>query len=242
MKAPIFILTLEDAMARRAPLIASLEAEGISYELWYGIDGRKGLDAEFEAMIDRDAARQTMRRDMGDGEFACALSHHFIYREILSRDLPFAVVLEDDAIIDTPFFSFLDQIDTAQYDLLMLDHMRADIFRRARINVGKGLWAYRLAFSPMLTTGYIISQAGARIMVDQSLPISAPADWPIDVSQMRSFAVDPRIVDHPDQDTGASYIRHERVPTPRPKNRASRFLEATYWKKTYKKRTSVRIS
>lgn len=49
----VFILTLEDAVARRARLIAEFEVRGIPYEIWHAIDGRMGLPPEYEAMIDR---------------------------------------------------------------------------------------------------------------------------------------------------------------------------------------------
>lgn len=239
---PIFILTLHGSADRRRPVVETLEAYNVAFELWYGVDGRDGLSTEHEGMIDRKTARQIIGRDMGNSEFACALSHHFIYRAIIDQELPCAVVLEDDAVIDTRFLNFLEHQDAQDYDLLLLDHMRADVFRSDFLKFQGGLTAYRVAFSPMLTTGYIVSNQGAKTLVDKSLPIKAAADWPIDISEMNAFAMDPRVVDHPDQETGPSYIRHERTALSLEKPGASRLLEGRYWKKKYKKWASERIS
>ena len=128
----VIILSLEDAVERRAPLITGLETHDIPYEIWRAIDGRNGLPPEYETMIDRDAAREYLKRDMGNAEFACALSHHFIYLAVLERDLDMAVILEDDAIVDERFFRFLKTVQTPDCDLLLLDHMRALVRRSIR--------------------------------------------------------------------------------------------------------------
>jgi glycosyl transferase family 25 len=193
-------------------------------------------------MIDRDAARKALGRDMGNGEFACALSHHFIYREIIARNLAHALVLEDDAILGQEFLQFLEHGKKRDVDLLVLDHRRADVFRAGSLHFPSGQTAYRLAFSPFLTTGYIVSNAGARTLLNNSLPIAAPADWPINIADMKSFAIDPRVVDHPDAEKGSSHIRTERTPARRKKQSASRLLTAVYWKKKYRKIASNRIS
>lgn len=242
MSIPIFILTLKGDDERRKPLIDFLEAGSVSFEIRFGIDGRKGLAKIYESMIDRDAARETLGRDMGNGEFACALSHHHIYREIIDRDLARALILEDDAILGEEFPKFLEHEDDHDFDLLVLDHRRADVFRGQSLHFPSGQVAYRLAFSPLLTTGYVVSNAGARTLLNESLPIAAPADWPINIADMKSYAINPRIVDHPDVKTGSSHIRTERTAAKRKRQSASRLLTAAYWKKKYRKIASDRIS
>jgi glycosyl transferase family 25 len=148
LSIPIFALTLHGAADRRSQLVNILAANNTAFELWYGVDDRDRLPAEYEAMIDRDAAREAVGREMGNSEFACALSHHFIYRAIMDRELPRAIVLEDDAIIDARFFDFLDQQNTQDYDLLLLDHMRADVFRSGPLQFQGGLTAYKVALFP----------------------------------------------------------------------------------------------
>jgi len=247
MTITVIILSLEDAAARRAPLVKVLQSHDVSYEIWHAIDGRNGLPPEYERLIDRPAARRKLGRDMGNAEFACALSHHFIYRDILKRGLDMAVILEDDAIVDDLFFRFLNTVQTPACDLLLLDHMRALVRRTERLKLADGGMAYRCISSPWLTTGYIITRDGAQKLVGQSLPISAPADWPTDLSEMLAYAVAPRLVDHPDLKSAGSDIRHDRPPlesrASRRKRRTSRrFLRLSYWRKTYHKRLGKWVS
>lgn len=247
MQPVLFILTLEDTVERRAPLLNILESHGIPYELWYGVDGRSGLPAEHESLIDRAAARQNLRREMGNAEFACALSHHFMYQAILDRGLDAAIILEDDAIVDGRFFDFLKAKHTFRYDLLLLDHWEALVSRFDRQKLGGATTAYRSLSSPSLATGYIITRGGAQKMVDQSLPIKRPADWPTDISKMQTYAVAPRLVDHPDLETFPSSIRQDRK-QPRQMYirqngiRPSRFFKLSNWRNTYHKRFGKWVS
>ena len=247
MKLTVIILSLEDAVARRAPLINAFQAHGVPYEIWHAIDGLNGLPPEHESLIDRPAARQNLGRDMGNAEFACALSHHFIYRDILKRGLEMAVILEDDAIVDERFFSFLNTAQVPACDLLLLDHMRALVRRTDKLKLADGGMAYRCMTSPWLTTGYIITRGGAQKLVDQSVPITAPADWPTDLAEMQTYAIAPRLVNHPDMKSAGSDIRQDRGPVEslasRRKRRTSRrFLRLSYWRKTYHKRMGKWVS
>jgi glycosyl transferase family 25 len=241
LQPPVIILSLTDAVERRKPLIDSLRTNGITFETWDAVDGRNGLSPEYDTMIDRPAACAHMNRELGNAEFACALSHHFIYREILERDLDMAVILEDDAIVDRPFFEFMAVIHKPDCDLLLLDHMRARVRRMGALKINRNTTAYRCASVPWLTTGYLITRSGARMLVEQSLPISAAADWPIDITQMQAYAISPRVVDHPDMITGASDIRQDRPEvtplTVRRKRRSiARVFRRSYWRKTFHKR------
>jgi glycosyl transferase family 25 len=247
MQPSVIILSLKDADERRAALIDALNDHGVSYEIWDAIDGRGGLAPQYEAMVDRPAARKHLCREMGNAEFACALSHHFIYRAVLERGLDMAVVLEDDAIVDQRFFNFLDAVQPPACDLLLLDHMRTLVHRRGKLMFECGTSAYRCKSIPWLTTGYLVTRTGAQKLVNQSLPISAPADWPIDITQMTTYAMSPRIVDHPDMHTGASDIRQDRSddlldPQHRKPRRLRRLLSTSYWRKTYHKRLGKWIS
>ena len=53
---PIIVLSLDGEDARRAPLLERLAALGLPFEVFIGIDGRKGLPPRWEAEIDRNAA------------------------------------------------------------------------------------------------------------------------------------------------------------------------------------------
>lgn len=214
MHPPLIILTLKDNVERRTRLLSTLESQGVPYELWFAVDGRSGLPQKYERLVDRQQIFKNLRRNMGDAEISCALSHHFIYREILDRDLEAAIILEDDAILDERFFDFLRVAQNFSYDLLLLDYGQAIVSRFDILKQGRKTMAYRSLVSPYYATGYVITREGAQKIVDQSLPISSLADWPIDISKIRTYAALPRIVDHPCGRTAASDIQSDRLKNP----------------------------
>jgi glycosyl transferase family 25 len=243
MAIPVYILTLADATERRQPLVDQLNSLGLPFTLWLGVDGRQGLPEQHEHLIDRVAARRKQRRDMGDGEFACALSHHFIYRDIIEKKFKCALVLEDDARIDTALPAFLQQVENQNIELLLLDHRKALVLPHQKLTFEGGQVAYRVLDQPYLASGYIVTRQGAIAIVENSLPISAPADWPFDVSDLRTYAIDPPIV----RQQGASipsYLSHERPEQPllRVRPALSRYFTKSYWRRKYLKQNSKRIS
>ena len=100
---PIFVISLKDATERRENITKQLNDCNLPFSIMDAIDGRKGLPAPFEPMVDRDPSRSRISRGLTDGEFACALSHMAVYRHVVENNLPGAIVLEDDAIL-TPLF------------------------------------------------------------------------------------------------------------------------------------------
>ena len=246
-KMPIFVLTLERDEARRAPLINALEKFGLDYELFYGVDGRAGLPAHHETQIDRLGGLHQMRRWMSDGEFACALSHRAIYREIEQRGLPHAIILEDDAIIDHRLKAFAELQDFGGAQLVLLIHSHAWVWGRPT-RILPGVEARCLALNCCCATGYGVTREGARALGVMLEPVRSVADWPGDLTRLRAVALEPMIVDHPDQLSGASHLRGTRnsvasgLSGPWRGRGLRRFLHGAYWRRWLRKRLSVRIS
>lgn len=207
---PILVLSLEDAVERRARLVAQLEAFGLDFEIVSAIDGRAGLSKRHETMIDRAATRDNLGRDMGDTEYACALSHHFLYRRVREDGLAGAVVLEDDAIVLPQFAEFMALKAYETADLIALDHWFGRIWRFSGERLTKTVRTGRLSLLPCLTTGYSISAAGCAFIIENSLPISRTVDWPCDIRKIGARAAVPRIVDHDPIELNNSAMEQER--------------------------------
>ncbi|PKP71893.1 MAG: hypothetical protein CVT82_00570 [Alphaproteobacteria bacterium HGW-Alphaproteobacteria-4] len=229
MSAPVFVLTLNGNEARRAPLLSQLDDMGIRYRLWIGFDGRHGLPAELESLVDRYGAERELGRPLGNGEIACALSHRAIYAEIAREGLAWAIVLEEDAIIGHAFRDFVLGTAIADFDLLLLDHKGGyGLPCRSRQMAGGGV-RYRVGIAPCLTTGYAISAAAAAHLAGAAVPLRRTADWPIDISRMNTWAAVPRIVDHPDEAASGSSLRLERKDVVR--QGFARRLTGAYWRR-----------
>jgi glycosyl transferase family 25 len=242
---PILVLTLAGADERRAPLLDRLQAMGLQYELFFGVDGRRGLPAEHEPLVDRSARINARCRPMSDPEYACALSHLMIYRRIVERGLEHALILEDDAIIGSALAALALGAIGPVGDLMLLDHWKGFFRRLGRIRLCEGLDAHRVAVPPDLTTGYLVTRRAAGYFLDCAFPVRHVADWPCHIERLASYAVHPRIVDSPDQIAGPSQIREsrdgmDRYGQPKPSGWRRR-LTGAYWRKWLRKRRYRRL-
>lgn len=226
---PILILTLEGDEARRQPLLDALDAAGLPWQLFLGVDGRRGLPDRYLTMIDREGARRRTGRPMTDGEFACALSHRAIYETILERGWAGAVVLEDDAILQPDFAAFLQAGQHRVETMALLDYRfgRALLWQRRRA----GQWVmYRAAQRATLTSAYSLSRDTAADLLAASTPVSFAADWPADLHELGAWLVVPRIVDHHEPGQGPSHLAGTRDVLVTDGKPPGRQLKAQYWR------------
>lgn len=242
---PIYVLSLQDAEARRAAISHALASRGLAFTFFDAIDGRRGLPPDHEKDIDRPGTIAALGREMSDAEYACALSHLAIYRDALAKGLPGAIVFEDDAILTPLFDRFLEARGFLAGDLVQMDHLHGDIWRSVPpTRLTDAVSLAPAARTASLTTGYTISARGARYFLDEGMPLCRSADWPADPTVIDGLLCLPRVVDHPPFDAGSaiesSRARLRAGQTRGP--RATRFLKAAYWRRWWFKRRTRRVS
>lgn len=239
---PIYVLSLTGAQ-RFEPLIQQLEDHGLAYEVFWGIDGRRGLAAEHEAEIDRAAAEARMGRPMSDGEFACALSHRNIYREIASRGQQSAIVLEDDAQLSEAFFSLGPSLVHPPCGLLLFDHKNTYVRRRDRLVFPSGVKGFRVSLPPFLATGYMVSIEVAKHLAFKNGPVVQPSDWPDAILQFDSYACDPRVVTQSQSiDVNSSLEAGRRKNRHKRRKSLKRIFYRAYWRRFLTKRLSTKLA
>ncbi|MEG4644940.1 glycosyltransferase family 25 protein [Paracoccus sp. APAP_BH8] len=241
---PIFILTLEGDEARRQPLLDQLAGMGLQWRLIYGVDGRRGLPAEYLSMIDRDAAHDRLKRPMTDSEFACALSHRQIYETIMDEGLDGALVLEDDAILTPDFPDFIRAGHHLTDTLALLYHYSGRALPWQRKKAGRWLM-YRPTRRASGCTGYTLSRNTAHELLQATTPVSFVSDWPVDLYHSRAWLVSPRVVHHAPPGQGLSHLAGERTAAemqrPREKKNPARFLKASYYRGLVRRRLARRV-
>lgn len=246
---PIFVLSLESDEARRAPLLSSLAEMGLEAEVLIGVDGRAGLPAWAEAEVDREAAwiweNKRFLRHLTDGELACALSHVHAYRKIVDEGLPGAIIFEDDAILSGALKHFVAVRGHQAGDMVLLGHHNTYICRFSKRRLCEGVVGHRLVASPAFAHGYSLSRFAAAYLLDRATPVRTRADWPCDISQLKSLAADPQIALQPADRAAQSHLeagrRASRLLTKQQK-RASRYMSSTYWMRILRKRLGLRIA
>lgn len=244
---PIFVISLFDATARREAISAQLSSLNLKFEVVDAIDGRAGLPAELERMVDRPGTIVSYGRPMSDGEYACALSHLSVYERIIADDLPGAVVLEDDAIVGADFARFIHDRSYSYAPLIQLDHYHARTPRFGwTTQDAETTLLKRLARNAFLCSGYTISREGAEFILARALPLRLPADWPCDLRSLGPYCADPRLVDHPKGEADISSLRDEREAHNQNRKhtqfRRFKYQTKAYWEKRWLKLWTKRLS
>ena len=203
---PIFVISLDIATQRRADIEAQMTREGLSFTYIDALDGRNGLPPEYEHLVDREGTVALHGYPMGDGEFACAISHQMVYRRIIDEGLPGAIVLEDDAILTPQFVDFYRNGGYLSAEVIQLFCFAARIWRGPGRAIAPGVHLHRLAENAFMTVGYTMSRKAADFMIRKSVPLRARADWPTDMTQIGIMLTIPSIIQHPKPEGQISYI------------------------------------
>ena len=251
---PVFVISLKDAVTRRGSIMRQCQRYGIEPIITDAIDGRHGLPQELEYLIDRPKALHRVGHRITDAEFACALSHHFIYRRILEAGLPGAVVLEDDAILTEAFGTFYTEKGYLAADFVQMDHHSACVYRWGG-QTKAGVALMRLTANAGLATGYTVSSTMAQYLVENATPIASHADWPCDLTPMGPLVTFPSIIKHPPFDARTSSLEGGRLQREGERlqrkqaakdtrdmfKRWKRFVNGAYWKRFWFKRILTKM-
>ena len=209
---PILVISLDDATERRQRIEKTLGELGLEFEFVSAVDGRTGIPPHLQHRVDPVSARIALGRPMIDTEFACALSHILCYERIIDSGLPGAIILEDDAEIDTAFLQFLKLRGYARFAFVQFDYNAPVVWSRwlgLNWRVGE-IRLLRLVFNAPLATGYSLSSRAAQYLLENVKPVRLPADWPCDMTRLSAMVTVPRLVRSWAQGSSQSYIATDR--------------------------------
>ena len=109
------------------------------------------------------------------GEIGCALSHINIYKEIVKNNLPYALILEDDAVLNPLLEDFIkdfEKYNEKQGIFLLIGTFK--YVKNRKTVIGRfPVYPIESAFN---ATGYIITLDAAKKMINFLFPIRYEAD------------------------------------------------------------------
>jgi len=175
----ILILSLPEAAARRRLVHAQLDFPGMpSYRVLEAVDGSALDERALAAGYDEQAAIRHCGRPLTRPEIGCAMSHLAAYRTMLERNLPLALVMEDDALIGLHAMQVLRRlvrmIDPSRPEVVLLSRAgRTSAWGGRKVDRNHRLYRVHGANGAY---GYLITQAAARTMLQALHPVRTPAD------------------------------------------------------------------
>ena len=183
---PIFIISLKHS-GRREFISDRLSSLGLRFQFIDAVYG-KDLTDEDLSKVDFEFYPQRFgsKKPLTKGELGCALSHIGIYEKMVKENIPEAIILEDDAIVNLYFPEILKEALEKlpkRAEMLFLDHGKAKVFPLMRSLPER----YRLAryLTPSknskrtitCTAAYYLKLEGAKKLLSKAYPLRLPADY-----------------------------------------------------------------
>ncbi|MFC7159339.1 glycosyltransferase family 25 protein [Pseudidiomarina halophila] len=103
MKWKVLVINLERSPQRWHAMVEQLEASGLPYERVEAVAGDTLTAEQIAQVFDSKAARHNYHYQLSRGEIGCYLSHLKAWQTILNQQLDYAIVLEDDVVLDAKF-------------------------------------------------------------------------------------------------------------------------------------------
>lgn len=211
----VFVINLKQDGTRRAHMEALLRRINLEFEFFQGVNGRELTDAERKRDYDERKAMRTQCRALVPAEIGCALSHLAVYREIIRRGLPMALVLEDDVLADERLPEVLDAIETLPLmsapSVVLLSPAEGQLGDGRLLSKGVSLSAYRSGF---YTHAYVVTLAAARALLKELYPVGDVADCWRRMQKHRVvdvFVVRPPLVTQQQSEFGSSTTLDQRA-------------------------------
>ena len=178
MSAHAFVLHLTRARKRRDNAHALLKSCGVPGEIWAAVDGAALDPADLSADLRADLFDPAYPFPLKTGEVGCFLSHRQIWAEILHRNLDYALVFEDDVVLDKDVFP--DALDLAarhvqNFGVVQLQNQHPQ--GPARLIDVQG--ACQLTFptvTPVRLSAQLISRRGAAKLLENAGTFDRPVD------------------------------------------------------------------
>ena len=99
----IFVINLDRSVSRWEKMRGRLEALGLPYERIPAVDGKNASDEFLNKYYSAELNRKKYYACMSAPEIACYISHLKACERAVSEDLDYAIILEDDIILEDPF-------------------------------------------------------------------------------------------------------------------------------------------
>lgn len=187
----------------------------LEYSIWKAVEGRKLSEQEqkeevlpeFYSRYGRNATLPAV---------GCALSHIGVYRDMVSDNVHYALILEDDALLssDLKLDAISKILDSEEPRVVLLTpdfwyHKKAE-----KISVDGKYNIYRLADGYM-TSGYAINTAAAQLLSSKLFPIQYVADaWGTFLSfGLKLYGIVPHVISYPEGygEIGSSQHREKTI-------------------------------
>ncbi|MFH7564603.1 glycosyltransferase family 25 protein [Oceanimonas smirnovii] len=207
----VYVISLPRHHERRTLISNQLNRLGFNFDFVDGVDGTK-LDSDILEKTDLNFCQKKFGHSMNNSEIGCALSHIKVYEKIIENNLNNAIILEDDAFLLSSLPNVLKAAlkKRPDFELLYLFHGKAKSWPvKHKLPDGYKLARYRYPSKNSKrciigAVGYVLSQSGAKRLLELANPIRMPADYLTGYLQwhrLKTYGIEPNCIDTGHLDT-----------------------------------------
>jgi hypothetical protein len=201
-----FVISLDEE-TRSPGLEQSLQQQGIATQRISAISGAN-LDASSQArLVDQWGAWWHLGSKLSASQIGCALSHQMAYVRGLQSGADWALVFEDDAVVDESLQAWLEplrKLDSrcpAVVSFISVGRYSVDCADIAIPSADGGGEIYPLKWPPASAVAYAINQSAMIRAVRHRGKMAARADWPVWAADVDFYLTVPFAVGHLGQGT-----------------------------------------
>jgi glycosyl transferase, family 25 len=164
---PVIVISLKKSEDRRKVIGARLDALGLQYSFFEGINGH-ALDRDRVSHYDGTRRLLFFGKHLTPGEIGCLSSHRAVYQKIVDENIPCALVLEDDAQLSDDLPAVLESLMDMQKSWDAIRFLARDkVYKSSRfIRALNGPYELTRPFgTPGGAYGTLVSQKAAQALV-----------------------------------------------------------------------------
>ncbi|MEG0422357.1 MAG: glycosyltransferase family 25 protein [Hafnia sp.] len=120
MKIPIFVISLVRDSERRKAISIKMNELGVNFTFIDAIDSKSTSN---DNLIDSMRHAGGMGDRMSSGEIACKLSHELVYKKIISSESDWAIILEDDVLLNRRIKDLVDGLNDGEFNKLHKENL-----------------------------------------------------------------------------------------------------------------------
>lgn len=179
MNYKIFIINLDRSKERFQHALTQLAPwPNLPIERVSAADGRAMSEQELNQYYSLALNKAHYHKLLKPGEKGCYISHIWCWQKIVEQKLDFALILEDDFIIQTDLHALLDTIAALStpwhYLKLAMPNKQQPVLKTEVLSNGFSLVHYKK--HPVSTVAQAIDQAGAQLLLSKAVPFYRPVD------------------------------------------------------------------
>lgn len=176
----VLVINLDRAPQRLEKMKLQLDALGLRWERLPAADGQR-LNMNDPGLLDPRAFGRRHGKTALTGELGCYVSHVQAFKRLLASDAPYAVVLEDDAVLHADLPEVLAALHRHAdgWDMVKL----SGVHRGHPLRLQALTDTYQLAVMLSRFTGasaYVVNRRAAQVYAQGLLPMCVPYDHEFD--------------------------------------------------------------